>query len=83
MIILLEIIQMFCLVAVTYSLKHTQNPLSSSPPLAQTHLQLQWNAADAAFFSQAVLARWWKELLSRSEISSWRAWDRYNGSFTK
>lgn len=81
MIILLEMFQVFCFLAVTHSLKHTQRPLSSSPPLAQAHLLLQWWAVDATFFFQPLLARQWKELIG--EMSSWRAWDHCNGSFTK
>lgn len=61
MIIPLEMFQVFfCFLAVTHSLKHTQSTLSSSPPLEQAHLQLQWSAIDATFFLQALLARQWR-----------------------
>lgn len=67
MIIPLEMFQVFfCFLAVTRSLKHTQSPLSSSPLLAQAHLQFQWSAADATFFLQL----YWQDNGESSQVKS-------------
>lgn len=82
MIIPLEMFQMFfCFLAVTHSVKHTDSPLSSSQPLAEAHLQLQWSTTDATFFLHTLLARQWRKFTVK--ISSWRARYHCNGSFTK